>query len=84
MASACIAASGTGSLVFIDDVTAYRGSGINSEEYRALLFAQIQPSAAKPTGECFTVQMDNELKHNTKDTQDLIKGKNWNGFQWQS
>ena len=33
----CMAASGTGSLLFIDDVTADRSSGINSEVYRSIL-----------------------------------------------
>ena len=37
------AANGTGSLVFIDDMTAGRSSGMNSEVHRGLLSAQIQP-----------------------------------------
>ena len=36
---------------------------MNSEVYRAQLSAQIQPNAAKLTGRCFTVQMDNDQKH---------------------
>ena len=46
---------GTGSLVFIDDVTADRSSRMNSEAYSATLSAQIQLNAAKLIGQCFTV-----------------------------
>ena len=49
MAWACMAANGTGSLVFIDDVTAGRSSKMNSEVYRAILSAQLQPNATKLT-----------------------------------
>ncbi len=45
MAWACMAASGTGSLVFIDDVTADKSSRMNSEVFRAILSAHIQPNA---------------------------------------
>ena len=61
MAWTCMAANGTESLVFIDDVTADRSSRMNSEVYRALLSAQIQPNVAKLIRGCFTVQMDNEM-----------------------
>ena len=43
MAWACMAANGTGSLVFIDDVTADKSSRMNSEVFRAILSAHIQP-----------------------------------------
>ena len=65
----CVAANGTGSLVIIDDVTAGRNNRMNSEVYRALLSTQIQPNAAKLIGWCFTLQMDNDSKHNVKATQ---------------
>ena len=42
-----MAANGTGSLVFIDDVTIDRSDRMNSEVYRALLSAQTQPNAEK-------------------------------------
>ena len=58
MAWTCMAANGTESLVFIDDVTADRSSRMNSEVYRALLSAQIQPNVAKLIRGCFTVKMD--------------------------
>lgn len=37
-----MAANGTGSVMFIDDVTADRSSKINSEVYRAIISAHIQ------------------------------------------
>ncbi len=42
MTWACMASSGTGLLVFIDDVTEDRTSWMNSEVYRDILSAQIQ------------------------------------------
>ena len=45
MAWACIAANGTGSLVFIDDVTADKSSMMNFEVFRVILSAQIEPNA---------------------------------------
>lgn len=57
MGWACMAASRTGSLVFTNDVTADTSCKMNSEVYRALLFATIPPNAAKLM---LTVQMDND------------------------
>ncbi|MCJ8739407.1 hypothetical protein PDJAM_G00046810 [Pangasius djambal] len=77
-----MAANGTGSLVFIDDVTADRSSKMNSEVSRALLSAHIQPNATKLIGRRFTVQVDNDPKHTAKATQDFLKAKKWNILQW--
>ena len=49
---ACMAASGTGSLVFIDDVTADKSSRMNSEVFQAILSAHIQPNASELIGQC--------------------------------
>ena len=57
---ACMAATGTGSLVFIDNVTADGSNRMNHKVYRALLSAQIQVNTAKLMGQNVTVQMDNE------------------------
>ena len=46
----CMAANGTGSLGFTDDVPADRRSRIYSEVYNTLLTAQIRPTAAKLMG----------------------------------
>ncbi len=75
MAWACMASSGTVSLVFIDDVTEDRSSRMNSEVYRDILSAQIQPNAAKLIGQRFIVQMDNDPKHTAKATQEFLKTK---------
>ncbi len=75
MAWACMAASGTGSLVFIDDVTADKSSRMNSEVFRAILSAHIQPNASELIGRRFTVQMDNDPKHTAKATKEFLKGK---------
>ena len=68
MAWACMAANGTGSLVFIDDVTADKSSRMNSEVFRAILSAHVQPNASELIGRRFTVQMDNDPKHTAKAT----------------
>ncbi len=47
----------------IDDVTEDRRSQINSEVYRDILSAQIQPNAAKLIGRRFIVQMDDDPTH---------------------
>lgn len=46
----CMAAHGTGSLVFIGDVTADKSSRMNSEVFKATLCAHIQPNAAELIG----------------------------------
>ncbi len=81
MAWACMAASGTGSLVFIDDVTADKSSRMNSEVFRAILSAHIQPNASELIGRRFTVQMDNDPKRTAKATKEFLKGKKWTVMQ---
>ena len=71
-------ANGTGSVVFIEDVTANRRSRMNSEVYIAMLSAQIQANAAKLIGWHFTEQMDNDPKHAAKATHELFKAKKCN------
>uniref|UniRef100_A0A8C5N2V1 Transposase n=1 Tax=Leptobrachium leishanense TaxID=445787 RepID=A0A8C5N2V1_9ANUR len=84
MAWACKAANGTGSLIFIDDVTADKSSRMNSEVFRAILSAHIQPNAAELIGRRFTLQMDNDSKHTAKATKEFLKGQKWNVMQWPS
>ncbi|CAJ0950023.1 unnamed protein product [Ranitomeya imitator] len=79
-----MAFNGTGSLVFIDDIRADKSSRMNSEVYRDILSAQIQPNAAKLIGRRFIVQMDNDPKHTAKATQEFMSAKKWNILQWPS
>ncbi|KAG2457144.1 TCB1 transposase, partial [Polypterus senegalus] len=84
MAWACMAASGTGTLDFINDVTQDRSSQMNSEVFRDILSAQIQLNAVKLIGRRFMIQMDNDPKHTSKATQEFIKAKKWNIHEWPS
>lgn len=52
----------------INGVTADWSTTMNFEVYRAVSSGQIHPKAAKLIGGCFTVQMDNDLKHTAKAT----------------
>ena len=84
IAWACMAANGTGSLVFIDDVTADKSSRMNSEVFWAILSAHIQPNASELIGQHFTVQLDNDLKRTVKATKEFFKAKKWDVMQWAS
>ncbi len=75
MAWACMASSGTGLLVFSDDVTEERSSWMNSEVYKDILSAQIQSNGAKLIGRLFIIQMDDDPKHTTKANQEFLKVK---------
>ena len=75
MAWACMAASGTGSLIFIDDVTDDGSSRMNSEVYRNTLSASLRRNALKLMGRKFIMQQDNDPKHTVSKTKDFIRGK---------
>lgn len=82
MAWACMVSSGTG---LLDDVTADRNSRRNCELYRDILSAHIHSNAAKQIGWYFMVQMDNDLKHIAKATQEFLKAKKYEILlQWPS
>ncbi|CAJ0919523.1 unnamed protein product [Ranitomeya imitator] len=57
---------------------------MNSEVFRDILCAQIQPNAAKLIARRFMLQMDNDPKHKAKATQEFIKAKKWNILEWRS
>ncbi len=65
--------SGTGLLVFIDDVTEYRSSQMNSEVYVNILSALIWPNVAKLIRWHFIVQMYDDPKNTAKATQEFLK-----------
>lgn len=54
-----MAVNGTGSLVFIDDVTADKSSRMNSEMFQAMLSATIQPNASEVIGKHFQSILQN-------------------------
>lgn len=60
-------------ITIVVDVTAYRSS--NSDMYRTIPSAQIQPIDTKLIRQHFTVQMKNDQKHTVKATQWLLKAK---------
>ena len=70
--------------MFIDDMTEDRSSRMNSEVYRNILSAHIQPNSAKLIGRGFKIQMYNDPKHTVKATQEFFKAKKWNILQWPS
>ncbi|KAI3371326.1 hypothetical protein L3Q82_023946 [Scortum barcoo] len=81
MARACVASSGKGSLIFIDDVTHDSSSKMNSEFYRNILSANLKKDATKLTGRSFIMQQDNDPKHTAKTTKEFIRGQEVEGFR---
>ena len=60
MAWACMAASGVGSLIFIDDVTHDGSSRMNSEFYKNILPANLRRNASTLIGKNFILQQNND------------------------
>ena len=81
MVWACMATSGTGSLIFIDDDGRSR---MNSEVYRNVLSAKLRRNASKLIGRNFIMQQDNDPKHTANKTKDFIRGKKWKVLDWPS
>jgi len=67
-----------GSLIFIDDETANRGSRMISEVLRITLSALILSNAAKLIREEIVLQMDNDPKHMVNAAQELLKADKLN------
>lgn len=74
MVWACMATSGTGSLIFIDDVTDDGNSRMNSKVYRNILSANVRRNASKLIGRSFIMQQDNDPKHTANKTKVFIRG----------
>ncbi len=75
MVWAFIVSSGTGSLIFIYDVTHDGSSKINSEVYRNILSDNLQKDATKLIGRSFIMQQDNDPKHSAKTTKEFIRAR---------
>ena len=84
MAWACMASSGTGSLIFIDDVTQDGNSKMNSKVYRNILSANLKKNAAQLIGRAFIMQQDNDPIHTANTTKEFIRGKKWKVLDWPS
>lgn len=73
MAWACMAPSGTGSLIFIDDISQDSSSRMNFEVYRRNLLSA--NSASDLTGRNFIMRKDNNPKRSANTNKNLIWGK---------
>ncbi len=71
---AFIASSGTGSLIFINDVTHDGSSKINSEVYRIFCLT-IYRRCNQLIGRSFIMQQDNDPKHSAKTTKEFIRAR---------
>lgn len=81
MAWPCMAASGTGWLIFIDDVTDGGSSRMNSVVYRNILSSNLQRNASRLVGRRFVMQQDNDPKHTANITKGLHRGGKMEGFR---
>lgn len=54
---------------------------MKSTVFTLILAVKIQANAEKLIGRHFILQIDNDLKHTTKATQELLK-KKWHVLQW--
>ena len=75
MAWACMAASGVGSLIFIDK-THDGSSRMNSQVYKNILIANLRRNASKLIGRNI-VQQDKDPKHTANTTKDFIREEKW-------
>ena len=82
MTWACMAASGVGTLIFIDVVTHDGSSNMNSEVYQSILSANLRGNPSKLTSSCSNTMTPNRTGNTTKDTEHAfhllkrgIKGK---------
>ncbi len=74
MAWAFIASSGTGSLIFINDVTHDGSSKINSEVYRNILSDNLKKDATKLIVRSFIMQQDNDPKQQRSSSGQEVEG----------
>ncbi len=84
MAWACMAASGTGSLVFIDDVTADKSSRMNSEVFRAIIICSYSAKCFRTHWTALHSADGQWPKAYCKSNQRVLKGKKWTVMQWPS
>lgn len=81
---ACMASSGPGSVVFIDDVNENKSDIMTSETYRTILQQNIAPNAKHLIGRSFWLQSDNDPKHTAKATKAFLSKQKWKLLDWPS
>ena len=84
MAWACCATSGTGSIVFLDDVLEDGQKTMDSKVYQKILSDNIKQNASKLIGRSFIMQADNDPKHTSKATKTFLEKKKWTVLDWPS
>ncbi len=77
MAWACMAFSGTGPLIFTDDLMYDDSSRMNLEGYKTILPTNIQENATRFTGKCFIFHHNNDPKHPASSVNEFIRAKKW-------
>ncbi len=77
MAWACMAVSGTGRLIFTDDLMYDDSSRMNLEGYKTILPTNIQENANRFIGKCFILHQNNDPKHPASSVNEFIRGKKW-------
>ncbi len=72
-----MAVSGTGPLIFTDDLTYDDSSRMNLEGYKTILPTNIQENATRFIGKCFILHQDNDPKHPASSVKEFIRAKKW-------
>ncbi len=75
MAWAYMTVSGTGPLIFTDDLMHDDSSRINFEGYKTILPTNIQENATRFIDKCFILYQDNDPKTPGQFSQGVYKGK---------
>ncbi len=71
------AVSGTGPLIFTDDLMYEDSSRMNLEGYKIILPTNIQENATRLIGKCFILHQNNDRKHLASSVKDFITAKKW-------
>ncbi len=75
MAWADMAVSGTGPLIFTDDLMYDDSSRMNLEGYKTILPTNIQENTTRFIGKCFILHQDNDPKTPCQFSQGVYNGK---------
>ncbi len=84
MAWAYMTVSGTGPLIFTDDLMHDDSSRINFEGYKTILPNNIQENATRFIDKCFILYQDNDPKHPESSVKVFIKVKTWKVLDYHS